>query len=340
MGVYICVLLALSLLLVSATTEHVVYNVNTSERGEEECPDDQQTSIVLNEIDMEVRVVARDTILTSVVPIGSLPSRPANSCNEISELRLGQPSRYYWVRNHNGTAVQVYCDMDRACGCNNTGGWVRIAHLNMSNPSQQCPDAWRSISSPRRTCGRQISQYGGCNSVTFPTHGLQYSHVCGQLVGYEYATPDGLDSFSDIPSITIDSYYVDGISITHGPPGSRQHVWTFAASYQPGYCPCASPPKQSIPPYVGQDYFCETGNDHNINSVNRWFINDPLWDGQDCEGFFRGRSSACECNFNRPPWFCKLLPQATTDDIEVRICSSQETNDEDIPLELIELYIH
>ena len=151
---------------------------------------------------------------------------------------------------------------------------------------------------------------------------------------------DGLDSFSDIPSITIDSYYVDGISITHGPPGSRQHVWTFAASYQPGYCPCAHPPKQSIPPYVGQDYFCETGNDDNINSVNRWFINDPLWDGQDCEGFFRGRSSACECNFNRPPWFCKLLPQATTDDIEVRICSSQETNDEDIPLELIELYIH
>ena len=29
-------------------------------------------------------------------------------------------------------------------------------------------------------------------------------------------------------SQTIEGYYVDGISLTHGPPGSRQHIWTFA----------------------------------------------------------------------------------------------------------------
>ena len=27
----------------------------------------------------------------------------------------------------------------------------------------------------------------------------------------------------------IDSYYVDGVSLTYGGAGSRQHIWTFAA---------------------------------------------------------------------------------------------------------------
>ena len=27
----------------------------------------------------------------------------------------------------------------------------------------------------------------------------------------------------------IDGYYVDGLSPTHGAPGSRQHIWTFAS---------------------------------------------------------------------------------------------------------------
>jgi len=80
------------------------------------------------------------------------------------------------------------------------------------------------------------------------------------------------------------------------------------------------------------DYFCETGNDDSINPNGRWFINDPLWDGQDCV-------TACECTFNSPPWFCKQLPQAATDDIEVRICSNVGNIDEDTPVEVVELYI-
>jgi len=39
------------------------------------------------------------------------------------------------------------------------------------------------------------------------------------------------------------------------------------------------------------------------------------------------------------PWFCKQLPQATTDDIEVRICGDEGASAEDAPVELIELYI-
>jgi len=134
--VSVCVLVALTQLLASATTEHVVYSGKTQEGGGEGvCPGDQQTRTVLNEMDMEVRGVARDIIVPRLVE-GLRPSRPANSCNEISELHPGLSSGYYWVRSHNGTAVQVYCDMDRVCGCNSTGGFTRVANLNMSNPAQ------------------------------------------------------------------------------------------------------------------------------------------------------------------------------------------------------------
>ena len=217
----------------------------------------------------------------------------------------------------------------RVCSCSSTGGWTRIAHLNTSDPSQQCPDAWRVISTPRRMCGRSTTQKGGCDSAIFLSHGLQYSHVCGRVLGYQYESPYAFIG----PINSIDSPYVDGVSITHGAPGSRQHVWTFAASYSAGFCPCSY--DQSIPTFVGQDYFCETGNDDNVLMYKKWFINDPLWDGQDCGGY----SSACECTFNSPPGFCKQLPQATTDDIEVRICADERTGFGDSAVEAIELYI-
>ena len=51
---------------------------------------------------------------------------------------------------------------------------------------------------------------------------------------------------------------------------------------------------------------------------------------------------AC-CELNYPPgvtapWFCKKLPQATTDNIEARICHTAQHN-HDIPVEFVELYI-
>ena len=63
------------------------------------------------------------------------------------------------------------------------------------------------------------------------------------------------------------------------------------------------------------------------------FTHDSLWDGCGC-----GAISTC-CSFNSPPWFCKQLPQPTTDDIELRLCGDEVLTNEDTPLEVIELYI-
>ena len=95
----------------------------------------------------------------------------------------------------------------------------------------------------------------------------------------------------------------------------------------------------SVPSFVGNDYFCETGvppGQRFNNSV--FYADDPLWDGQGC-----GPTSTC-CTFNNPPWFCKQLPQSTSADLEVRLCSAawayyRNAPVENTPVELIEIYI-
>ena len=87
-----------------------------------------------------------------------------------------------------------------------------------------------------------------------------------------------------------------------------------------------------VPTFVGQNYFCESITSGYRSGV--FYPNgDPLWDGQEC-----GPTSSC-CTFNSPPWFNVQLPNPTTDDIEVRICSDHGTVDGDTPIQLIELFV-
>ena len=62
------------------------------------------------------------------------------------------------------------------------------------------------------------------------------------------------------------------------------------------------------------------------------FSNDPLWDGEQCEG-------TCCSGTKSPPWFSVQLPTHTTDRIEVRICADEGTDNEDSPVELLEIYV-
>ena len=90
-----------------------------------------------------------------------------------------------------------------------------------------------------------------------------------------------------------------------------------------------------VPPpplFVGNDYFCDTAIDTGI-SGGVFYNDDPLWDGAGC-----GPQSTC-CSFNSPPWFYKQLPQTTTDDIEMRVCRDQSRANEDIAIEIVELYV-
>ena len=224
--------------------------------------------------------------------------------------------------------------------CNGTPGWRRIAFINMTDTSYDCPTGLNLTQSPKRTCASQYRPFavGGCTSTTFSIGDLRipYSRVCGRIRGYQFGVTDAFYSSFE----GIDSHYVDGVSLTHGGAGSRQHIWTFASglhelqtsSLPMNNCPCDAGRDDLVPAFVGNDYFCESAVSG--DSVPwQLFPDDVLWDGQDCTS-----TSTC-CQLNNPPWFTKNLPTATTDDIELRICTSATISAEDTPLELIELYI-
>ena len=218
--------------------------------------------------------------------------------------------------------------------CGGSTGWRRVAYLNMSDPSQQCPSVWLEITTPHRVCER--SNRVNCEGLTYSTGSEQYDQVCGRIIGYQIGSPDAFNGVS----ASIDSSYLDGISVTHGSP--RQHIWSFVAGLDEGNsgytystCPCVtgSSDRNEIPSFVGQNYFCESGLIE-YPGGNDFFSNgDPLWDGQGC-----GPTSSC-CTFNSPPWFNVTLSSPTTDDIEVRICGTEGIGGEDSPIQLMELYV-
>ena len=45
-----------------------------------------------------------------------------------------------------------------------------------------------------RACGRN---YNGCVSVTYPSHDISYSQVCGRVIGYQQGSPDAIASQSN-----------------------------------------------------------------------------------------------------------------------------------------------
>ena len=224
--------------------------------------------------------------------------------------------------------------------CNGTPGWRRVAFINMTDTSYNCPTGLNLTQSPKRTCASQYRPFavGGCTSTTFSIGDLHipYSRVCGRIRGYQFGVTDAFYSSFEAG---IDSYYVDGVSLTHGDAESRQHIWTFASGLREirtnarNNCPCDTGNYDVVPAFVGNDFFCESAVTSSDPVPRQLFPDDVLWDGQDCTS-----TSTC-CQLHNPPWFTKNLPTATTDDIELRICTSATTSAEDTPLELIELYI-
>ena len=151
--------------------------------------------------------------------------------------------------------------------------------------------------------------------------------------------PDAFDGYNDGGRTTIDSAYVSGVAVMYGSP--QQHIWTFAngawendMTHQIWNCPCDTNGVIPIPPFVGEDYFCESGYVYGGGIPwNRLHSNDILWDGRDCHS-----TSTC-CSLHNPPYFTKTLSQTTTDDLELRMCLNAPASYDNIAVELVELYV-
>ena len=245
-------------------------------------------------------------------------------------------------RRVRGILAKRYSSPSCSCGGD---GWTRVAYLNMSDPNQQCPSNWTLTTSPVRGCGRSSAGSNTCDSSFYPVLGRTYSSVCGRVLAYQRGVGVGFYAALYDGMNTTDSSYVSGVSLTHGPAASRQHIWTFAAAldeqdrtYNGRYnCPCTNTdvtwPYQ-VPSFIGNDYFCDTGNRGPGFSHSSFYPNDPLWDGEGC-----GSASTC-CELNTPPWFCKSLPQPTSDDVELRQCNHNSLQvGENKLISLVEIFI-
>ena len=203
--------------------------------------------------------------------------------------------------------------------------WTRVAYLNMGDPTQSCPPAWRNRSANGvRVCGRPAGSNYQCHGNIYSS-GRIYNRVCGRVIGYQLGHTDAFHS-----SGTVIQPYADGISITHGNP--RSHIWTLAAGLSENDesgsgCPCEGGP--SAPSFVGDNYYCESGY-NGTGNPSGLLTSDPLWDGAGCES----EGSCC----STAPWFTVDLVNSTSDDIEVRICSNADDT-EDSPIHLLEFYI-
>ena len=172
----------------------------------------------------------------------------SQSCRHILEQEPDSTSKYYWIRNPSGRVTQQYCDMEWEAY-----SWIKVAHLDMTQPNQQCPSGFRLItSSSKRLCGRPGP--ASCVSVKFSTNGITYNKVRGKVIAYQYGSPDGFDPAHT--QSTIDAMYIDGVSITH----TRQHIWLFVSGtcetsggsyYNPRLiCPCFPDFQGTIPPLL------------------------------------------------------------------------------------------
>ena len=83
---------------------------------------------------------------------------------------------------------------------------MRVASIDMTDPSSRCASGLRTITSPRRLCSRNID-WPGCSRAFLPVHGVQCSRVCGRIIGYQQRTPD---AFRGSSRGTADDNYVDG----------------------------------------------------------------------------------------------------------------------------------
>ncbi len=191
----------------------------------------------------------------------------------------------------------------------------------------------------RRSCGHALF-HSGCSSVMFPVGwcpiqaGVWESNrlSVGRKLGilwilwrYEYCYRCCICRWTQCHAWAISTHtYLDFC---------QWSVPNNTNSAPSGRCPCDEGNTYGSPPFVGNDYFCDsvaTPNDWHIY-YRTFFPNNALWDGQ-------LSLNTCYNNEN-DLWFTKTLSTPTADDIELRMCFNRPSTSSNIGLQLMEIYI-
>ena len=223
---------------------------------------------------------------------------------------------------------------------------MRIADVDMTESNEQCPSPLERVSG-KQLCETRIGSRGGCSGPsTFETRGIQYSRVCGRIRAFQKGSTDAFASpdrtKNGTREVNINQAYVDGISLTHGSP--RTHIFTFASALNDktsgftfAQCPCMrtfGKRAPRVPSFVGRDFVCNTANlDQNIPKNNTQFLDYDIWGGNRCSS-----RNQC-CSARGLPWFSRSLDSPTCDNVEMRVCNDEGTDNENVLIDQVELYV-
>ena len=213
------------------------------------------------------------------------------------------------------------------------GLWRSVADLDVTGADTTCPGEWTFLATATPVvngCTRPLSGSGGCSVASFsPPDGVEYGRVCGRITGRVGGAANGFNEEFTLPGM------IDGVTLTYA--GPTRHIWSFvaaggtAASTTLGQIECLCNPvgeaslDEAAVNFIADNYFCE----------NSAFLTDALWTGTDCTP---GTPAEC-CSLNPRPYFTVTLDSPTTEDIEARICTSSGSNNEQVFIQMMEIFI-
>ena len=186
-----------------------------------------------------------------------------------------------------------------------------------------------------------MSPIGTCIIGFEETVSRPFTRVAGRAVGYQVGTTDAFLRTFVTGSVDLTAPYVDGLSITYSTSMNslNTHIWTFAAANTESSvdmvgCPCVSGLDSSLPAFLQDSYFCESGVADGVAlSSSIFYDSDPLWDGEDCEG------QCCTGSFATVPTFCTTVEEVEDATIRVRICTDDSTENENVAIESLEIFV-
>jgi hypothetical protein len=241
--------------------------------------------------------------VTTACALGSEAACPGEDCLDILTSGASTGDGTYWIDPTGSGAFTAYCDMTT-----DGGGWTRIANENYAVDA--CPSGWTRTSS---WCIRPGAGGGSTATASWSAWGITWGELYGRVNGRMYYSNDGFHGPRDITSTTsIDGAYVDGVSITHGAAGARQHVWSLAGGLYPSMAEYACPADggDAPPAFVGAAYGC-----------------------------VRQSPSAGSWNGISTGTFTHTASGPTTSAVDIRIMLDQGSSDEDAGVDSVLLYV-